>query len=132
MKTYWDSSAVIAALTGHTDAFRALAERGPHITNSHTSAEVFSTLTGGRLGSRVDANEAAEKLEEFAERVKVVSLDAETILHALKQARGRGVRGGAVYDYLHALTAEKFDAKRIFTYNVSDFQHMTSTPVETP
>jgi predicted nucleic acid-binding protein len=132
MKTYWDSSAVIAALTGQADALEALDEHGPHVTNSHTLAEVFSTLTGGKLGSRADADDATESLQGFAEKVSMVSLDGMMILQALKQARRRGVRGGAVYDYLHAFTAEQQGAKRIYTYNLADFQHVTKIPVQEP
>jgi len=33
----------------------------------------------------------------------------------------RGVRGGAIYDYLHLVAARKSGAKKFYTLNLSDF-----------
>lgn len=41
-----------------------------------------------------------------------------------KRARAHGVRGGAVYDYMHLVAARKGKADVLFTLNLSDFQHL--------
>ena len=38
------------------------------------------------------------------------------------ESQSRGVRGGAIHDYLHLVAARKVGAQRFYTLNVSDFQ----------
>lgn len=123
MKPYWDSSALIASLAETAIADRLEAERG--ITLRHSLSEVFSTLTGGRMEIRVDADEAARMIRELAETLDVVSLETEEILGALDLAKSKGVRGGRVYDYLHATTAIRYSCAKIYTLNPDDFQGLS-------
>ena len=44
------------------------------------------------------------------------------MLSAFDEAEFRGVRGGAVFDYLHLVTAPRHRAQRIYTLNSSHFQ----------
>lgn len=91
-------------------------------TRTHAFAEVFSTLTGSRLGFRVDADDAAEVIRELSDEVEIVEISAHDILGALGEARSRGVRGGQVHDYLHAVAARRAGCKRLVTLNGSDFE----------
>ena len=50
MKRYWDSSALVDAL--HDEDVRRVTQHPEQFTRPHTLTEVFSTLTGGRLGFR--------------------------------------------------------------------------------
>ncbi|MCX6880214.1 MAG: hypothetical protein NTW21_41385 [Verrucomicrobia bacterium] len=43
-------------------------------------------------------------------------------LDSYAEAPDRGVRGGAIYDYLHLVAARKGGATRLYTLNVTDFQ----------
>lgn len=128
MTTYWDSSSLVKALLGLT----AWPASGQAITRAHALAECFSTLTGGRLPQRVEADDAWRLLQALAGRLRLVELTGAETLAALAQARRRGVRGGAVHDYLHAVAAEQHGAARIATENLADFTALTRLPCFSP
>ena len=119
MKTYWDSSALLEAVLDQSKRQRLAG--GSAVTRVHALSEVFSTLTGGRLGVKFGANEAAEVMDELAADLEFVELTAKEILAALRDAEGKGVRGGRVHDYLHALAATKAKAKLLLTSDKFDF-----------
>ena len=124
--TYWDSSAVVAATMDDTTR-NILESPGPHTTRTHTLSEVFSTITGGRLGFRLDANEATKLLLELAQHFSFIDLAASEVLEALLEARDKGVRGGQVHDYLHAVAAMKANCQALLTLNSSDFNGLFTT-----
>ena len=128
MSAYWDSSAVIAAWIEPDLRLRLHRERG--ITRTHTLAEIFSAFTGGNLTIRQDAEQAARTVENLALDLDFVDLEAAQVLEALKSARARGVRGGRVHDYLHAVAAEKNQASKIVTVDRNDFDGLANVPVE--
>ncbi len=128
MSAYWDSSAVIEACASILLRARLRRERG--VTRTHTLAEVFSTLTGGNLAFRLDADGAARTVANLAVDLDFYDLAAEDILQALKEARKRGVRGGRVHDYLHAVAAEKAGAKKLITLDRNDFEDLTNVEIE--
>jgi predicted nucleic acid-binding protein len=98
---------------------------GGNVVYSHALLETFSSLTGGRLGIQVGADFAAQLLSQtIRPRVGVVALEHGEILAALFGARKHGVRGGAVYDYMHLVAARKAGAARLYAFNISDFQHL--------
>lgn len=119
MKIYWDSSALIAAL--QSESIRSALEVSESVTRSHALSEVFSTMTGGRLGFRCDADDVSAMIRQLRASLEIVDLTTEQLLDFIDQAQARGVRGGAVYDYLHAATAVKFGCASVFTLNFSDF-----------
>jgi hypothetical protein len=49
------------------------------------------------------------------------------MLAALKQTRKRGVRGGRVHDFMHAVAAEKSGAKELLTLDTHDFDALTDS-----
>jgi predicted nucleic acid-binding protein len=123
-----DSSVLIAALAPdearHAESL-ALLMRGGNAVYSHAIFETFSTLTGGRLGVKADADLAVKLLNEtILPRVQVVELGTVELMAALQQARQRGVRGGAVYDFMHLVAARKAGADILYTINFSDFQRL--------
>jgi predicted nucleic acid-binding protein len=113
MKTYWDSSALVEA-AGNDTLRRRLAENGG-VTRAHTLSEVFSTLTGRHAGGRVTADKAAGIVAGLSADLDFEELTAPEILRALAQAESKGVRGGRVHDYLHAVAAHKGRAGLILT-----------------
>jgi predicted nucleic acid-binding protein len=125
MKSALDSSVIISALcAGDPDhpACRKVLLAGRHSVLSHAFAETFSTLTGGRLGFRVPASDAATLLrQQIAPKLSNVPLTETDLLTAFEEAEQRGVRGGAIYDYLHLVAARKAGAKRFYTLNLGDF-----------
>ena len=105
MKAYWDSSALVEAVQnlGVRKALRKVSG----FTRPHALAEVFSTLTGGRLGYRCQPDDAAKIGRELAADLQFVELGEQETLHALATSRKHGVRGGQIHDYLHAIAARK-------------------------
>lgn len=120
-----DTSVLVAALDAADpdhDASRALLLAGKPAVFLHALSETFSILTGGSLGKRVAAAEVAAILHEhLAPRVRLVTLGATDVLKAYKESTARGIRGGAIYDYLHMVAARKAGATRIYTLNLGDF-----------
>ncbi|MFZ4483487.1 MAG: type II toxin-antitoxin system VapC family toxin [Chthoniobacterales bacterium] len=127
MSAYWDASALVEACLDEGSRV-ALAKAGG-VTRAHSFAEVFSTLTGGRLGFRSRPEDAAVLCRELAKDLHVVELSLEETLAALESARHHGVRGGLVHDFLHAVAAQKADADNIYTLNLDDFRGLR-LPIE--
>ena len=128
MRAYWDSSAVIEACADPVLRARMRQERG--VTRTHTLAEVFSTLTGGRLAFRLDADEAARTVANLAGDLDFHDLAPAEVLTALKEARKKGVRGGRIHDYLHAVAAQISGANKLLTLDKNDFAGLTKVPIE--
>ena len=119
MIRYWDSSALVDAL--HDSRIEALVLEADQWTREHTLAEVFSTLTGGRLGFRYLPDDAAEMIREITRGMNFVRLDSSEVLDALTHAQLHGVRGGRVHDWLHARAAAKAKVEILLTDNLADF-----------
>jgi predicted nucleic acid-binding protein len=128
MSALLDSSVLIAALApdedSHAESLALLTQAG-NVVYAHAFLETFSTLTGGKLGVKVDADLAAQLLREtVVPRVRVVELGTEEVLDALRLAIKHGVRGGAVYDFMQLVAARKAGAALTYTLNIADFQHL--------
>ena len=125
MKSALDSSIIVSALcAGDPDhhACRKVLLSGRHSVIAHAFTETFSTLTGGRLGFRVPSSDAAKMLrQQISPKLSSILLDESELLAAFEEAEIRGVRGGAIYDYLHLIAARKAGAKRFYTLNFGDF-----------
>ncbi len=125
MRDHVDSSVLVAAVVDsekHHAVCLTLLRGGSLQAHSHALVETFSTLTGGRSLPRVSPSVAAEIIETtILPRVKTVSLSARKIFQAMKEAESRGVRGGAIYDYLHLVAARGEKARRIYTLDGSNF-----------
>lgn len=120
-----DSSVLVAALDDtaefHPESEALLSLMNLSI-NAHALAETFNTFTGGRLGFRIAPGIAASLLRHrIVPVVKSFSLSADDLLKAMEEAETRGVRGGAIYDYLHLAAARIAGAARFYTHNTSHF-----------
>ena len=126
MKLALDTSVVIAALdaadSGH-EACRRLLLSAKLFVYGHALTETFSTLTGGALGMRLSAAAAAAILRDnVVPRLTVVHLTERELLDAYDDSTRRGIRGGAIYDYLHLVAARKAGAAKVYTLNLGDFR----------
>ena len=93
-----------------------------HSIHAHALTETFSILTGGRLGLRIPAVDAASILkDQVAPRLDLEPLNEIDLLTAYGESEARGIRGGAIHDFLHLVAARKAGAKRFYTLNVGDF-----------
>jgi predicted nucleic acid-binding protein len=128
MSALLDSSVLVAALAPDEDRHEeclALLMQGGNVAYAHAFLETFATLTGGKLGMKVDADFAAKLLSETVlPRVEVIELGMAELLAALQQAKKQGVRGGGVYDYMHLVAARKAAADILCTINLGDFLHL--------
>ncbi len=127
MKAYWDSSALVEAFNNPQLLARLKNEGG--FTRPHALAEIFSTLTGNPK-TRIDASDAATVIERLAASLEFVELTAPETLSALKLTRSKGVRGGRVHDYFHAVAAEKSGARKILTLDENDFEGLSNLEIE--
>lgn len=121
-----DSSVLIASLLTqdphHKASVRVLEEYHPFV-HRHALAETFSILTGGRLSFRMSPDQTAQLiLESVLPWVRTTDLDDVELVEAMSIFQDRGVRGGAIYDFLHLRAARKIDATRLYTKDVNDFQ----------
>jgi len=84
MKTYWDSSALVEAV--NDDRVRRRLIAGGGLTRTHSLSEVFSTMTGGKMGDRVSVKEAAHTVAQLAGDLDFCDLTAPEILrkHSLR------------------------------------------------
>jgi predicted nucleic acid-binding protein len=122
-----DSSVLVAAMnqaqSSHQACLQILTKsEDENHAYHHALLETFSSLTGGRLGFRACADAVAARLQEMKSDLTVIHLDTDEILTGLANARKHGVRGGAVYDYMHLVAARKAKAEVLYTLNVSDFE----------
>jgi hypothetical protein len=81
VRRYWDSSALVDAL--EDSRIEALALEQEQFTRTHTLAEVFSTITGGRLGYKYHREDAAALIAELTASMNFVELDAKEVQAAL-------------------------------------------------
>ena len=125
MKAYWDSSALVEASADLALRTRLHTEGG--VTRTHALAETFSALTAGNLALRVDADAAARMVDSLAQDLDFVDLTSKEVLDALKQTQKRGVRGGRIHDFLHAVAAEKAKAGQLLTADENDFESLLDT-----
>ncbi len=129
-----DSSVLVAALVDSEPDHRAcgtLLERGGARAYSHGLAETFSTLSGGRSGYRVPAKQTAELIEgSLLPYLEMIVLSPKEMLSAMLECQARGVRGAAIFDYFHLVSARKAKADRLYTLDVANFRsfHRTGDP----
>jgi len=115
-------AAMVASEANHVPC-RTLVAQGGVGLYSHGLAEAFGTLTGGKKAFRLPAALAAELLEDhFVPRLVITTLAPKQMLRAMREAEARGVRGGAVFDYLHLVAARHAKVERLFTLNLSNFR----------
>lgn len=77
------------------------------------------------MAIRVDASVTARMLRESIwPHVTIVALTADEVLDSIDTARRHGVRGGAIYDYMHLVAARKANTATLHTLNLEDFLHL--------
>lgn len=121
-----DTSVLVAAIYAdeiHHEACSDLLDRAELALYSHGINETFSTLTGGRQSIRMSPSTAMSLLEnDYLPGLALVTLPPGRQLAALREAERRGVRGGAVFDYMHLVAARHIKASRIYTLNLPHFK----------
>jgi len=123
---FLDTSVLLASLDPdepHHVVCDRLLIAGGHQVYGHALAEIFSVLTGGRAGRRIGPAVAARLVHEsLLPYLQVQVLSGKDLMATLQACEARGVRGGAVYDWLHLAAARKARAEVFLTLNLRDFQ----------
>jgi predicted nucleic acid-binding protein len=126
MSVFLDTSVILASLDPdepHHSACDRIVSAGGSQVYVHALAETFSILTGGRQGRRLGAPAAAHLIElSVSPYVQTQALSGRDMVAALAECEARGVRGGAIYDWLHLVAARKAGAEVLFTLDLRDFQ----------
>ncbi len=129
-----DSSVLVAALVDiepHHKACDALLDKPGTCVYAHALAETFNTLTGGRSGYRIPAQQVVELIEDsLLPYVETIALSPKEMMAAMREVQLRGVRGAAIFDYFHLVAARKAKTRRFYTLDVLNFQafHRTGDP----
>lgn len=96
--------------------------KGEKIEVEPESDPISITLIGGRLAFLIPAAMAADMLrEQLMPRIEPISLDADDLRSAYGDCGSRGIRGGAICDYLLLVAPRKAGAKTLHTLNEFDF-----------
>ncbi len=126
MKRFLDASVLVEACLRQSPKFAAADAlvNAPHAcTSAHALAEAYATLSGDpRL--RIHPADAARMVGDLAKLLRVRGFAVEDYLRLISAAPGRGIRGGTIYDALHAETARQSRCGEIHTLNLSHFQHV--------
>ena len=123
--TFLDTGILVGALLNshpqHDACVAAVEDSTKPFTNVHAIAETFATLSGFY---KVPTDVATELTLSLTETLKVEALTLSDYETAIREARRRGVMGGAIYDSIHATFARLRKATQIVTRNPSHFQHV--------
>ncbi len=127
MKFFLDSSVLVAAITDiepyHESCASILLGKTVLCSRPHALAETFSTLTGGRLSLRLSPTSAARLIEvNLLPRLSFFDFSATEVMRVLRDSEARGVRGGAIHDFLHLVAARKAKATHLYTLNIRHFK----------
>lgn len=125
MTSYLDSSILVAALVEDEPAHELclnLLRRKHSAAWTHALAETYATLTGGRLGIRVPPRIATRLIEEtLVPRLRLIELAAADMIEAIRASESAGVRGGAIFDFLHLVAARNSAAETLYTLDARHF-----------
>lgn len=122
----YDSSVLVAALAKpenfHVESLSRLT-REPFAVYTHALVETFNTLTSGKVKPRPSASMASMIIKSnIMRRARILRLDEPQVIQAFDEAESRGVRGGAIFDYLHLVAARHHGMERLYTLNMRHFQ----------
>jgi predicted nucleic acid-binding protein len=123
--SYLDSSILVSALVEDESSHEfclELLKKNSSVAWTHALSETFATLTGGRLGIRVAPAIAAQLIEEsVVPKLRLIELTGLDTIRTLRECESAGVRGGAIFDFLHLSAARKANAATLYTINIRHF-----------
>ena len=133
MKAYFDTSVLVAALLRdhprHAESAAWLDRVHRHevkgCVSLHGLVETWSVLTGMPLHPPLAAADVHRLLQEAVlRRFDVVGGSRADYGSTLARAAARDIRGGAVFDALHAAAARRAHARVLLTLDPGDFRRV--------
>lgn len=133
MRVAFDTSVVVAGLVAghehHTVAapwLRAVTAKAVEgAMGLHAIAESWAVLTRLPSVPRLTGSAASLMLASVRAHVTRLPPSEATYLAALERCVDRGVFSGAVFDALHVVTAERWPADVILTFNAEHFRRLS-------
>lgn len=126
MKRFLDASVLVEACLTQSAKFAVadeLVKASDVATSAHALAETYATLSGdGRL--KINPSDAAQMVLEMAEAMQVQALTAKAYRNLIQDAPRKGIRGGSIFDAIHAQAARETKCVEIHTLNVRHFKHV--------
>jgi predicted nucleic acid-binding protein len=119
---YLDTGVLISAIylrDSNQERCSALLEEG--VTSTHALAETFTALTGQYRIKNEIVSEAVLSLRHL---VQIEPILPEDYFSTIGEAKARGIMGGLVYDAIHASVARRLKVEQLYTFNVSNFEHV--------
>src|SRR5689334_6808913 len=119
MKRFLDASILIDACLLQSPGFRAaddLVNKTGTYTSAHALAEAYATLSGDPH-LKINPRDAAQMVTEIAQTLTVHALSAADYHQLIASAPVNGIRGGAIYDAIHAQTARFCKCAELYTLN---------------
>ena len=87
-------------------------------TSAHALAEAYATLSGDPR-FQIQPSDAAQMVEDLANTLFVRELTVADHCQVISSTPLKGVRGGTIYDVIHAETARRCACKQIRTLNIA-------------
>lgn len=129
MRVAFDTSVILAgSIAGHVHEERAAAwftavreGRFAAAATTHALAETWATATALPVEPPIGPGLVQRMIDRFRSRVEILDLSWEDYRQAMLRCGDRGLRSGAVYDALHLIAAERWEADVLLTFNLRDF-----------
>jgi len=87
----------------------------------HTTAELYSTLTSAPLRPKIQPVEAQQLIaRNIIGHFELISITKQMYQNAINICADSALVSGTIYDALILECARKFDADRIYTFNMRD------------
>jgi predicted nucleic acid-binding protein len=126
MKRFLDASVLVESCLAQSSKVAQadkLVNEKHAVTSAHALAETYATLSGDpRL--KIRPVDAAQMVEDLTSTLTVLSFEATQYRNLIASAPAKGIRGGTIYDALHAQTARLAGCEEIHTLNVNHFKHV--------
>ncbi len=99
--------------------------------STHGLAECYNALTRYPIEGVLLPSQAQDLLKErFPHKLKTIELTKNDYEGAFERVARKNLRGAVVYDALHYQAAIKIKAEKLITWNVKDFERLSSGEFE--
>lgn len=134
MRVAFDTSVILAgSIAGHVHeeraaAWFAAAREGlfSAAATTHALAETWATATALPVEPRIASGLVQRMIDRFRSRVEILELSWDDYRRAMLRCGDTGLRAGAVYDALHLVAAERWNAQVLLTFNTRDFVRLVA------